>query len=198
MGTIYFKRLRLELELGNSQFPQPVLPIGFEWLPWETSLLQRHAVTKHESFRTELDARIFPCFRDPAGCLDLMSEITQRATFAPAATWLVSCRFPDGTADDCATIQGIVQAGGWGAIQNVGVVPEYRGRGLGRALLLQCLAGFQRLGVPRVYLEVTASNLPAVQLYRSLGFCLARTTYRAVEEDPNASAETTQVASGIV
>jgi len=74
-----------------------------------------------------------------------------------------------------------VQPGRWGAIQNVGVVPEYRGRGLGRALVLQCLAGFQAAGVPRVYLEVTACNLPAVQLYRSIGFCLARTTYRAVE-----------------
>ena len=198
MGTIYFKRLRLELELGRSQFPQPVLPTGFEWLPWDPSLLTRHAVTKHESFRTDLDARIFPCFREAAGCLDLMSEIAQRATFVPEATWLVGCRFPDGTTDDCATIQGIVQSGGWGAIQNVGVVPEYRGRGLGRALLLKCLSGYQKLGVPRVYLEVTASNLPAVQLYRSLGFCLSRTTYRAVEEDPTASAEVSQLASGIV
>lgn len=197
MGTIYFKRLRLELELGNSQFPRLELPTGFEWLPWSPNLLMRHAVTKHESFRTELDARIFPCFRDAAGCLDLMSEIAQRATFVPEATWLISCRFPDGTTDDCATIQGIVQAGGWGAIQNVGVVPEYRGRGLGRALLLKCLEGFQTLGVPRVYLEVTASNLPAVQLYRSLGFCLARTTYRGVEEEPAASADTTRIAPGI-
>lgn len=182
MGTLYFKRLRLELELGGSQFPAPVLPAGFEWQAWSADLLMRHAVTKHESFRAELDARIFPCFRDTAGCLDLMSEIAQRATFLPPSTWLISCRFPDGTTDDCATIQGIVQSGGWGAIQNVGVVPEYRGRGLGRALMLKCLAGFQQAGVPRVYLEVTASNLPAVQLYRSLGFCLARTTYRAVEE----------------
>jgi ribosomal protein S18 acetylase RimI-like enzyme len=197
MGTIYFKRLRLELELGGSQFPQPVLPAGFEWLPWAPGLLMRHAVTKHESFRAELDARIFPCFREAAGCLDLMSEIAQRATFVPAATWLVSCRFPDGTTEDCATIQGIVQSGGWGAIQNVGVVPEYRGRGLGRALLLQCLAGFQRVGVPRVYLEVTASNLPAVQLYRSLGFCLARTTYRGVEEEPSSSMDERRVSQEI-
>jgi len=182
MGTLYFKRLRLELELGGSQFPAPVLPTGFEWQSWTPDLLMRHAVTKHESFRAELDARIFPCFRDTAGCLDLMSEIAQRATFLPITTWLITCRFPDGTTDDCATIQGIIQSGGWGAIQNVGVVPEYRGRGLGRALLLKCIAGFQQAGVPRIYLEVTASNLPAVQLYRSLGFCLGRTTYRAVEE----------------
>ena len=75
----------------------------------------------------------------------------------------------------------MVQAGQWGAVQNVGVAPEHRGCGLGRALILRSLAGFQATEVPRVYLEVTACNLAAVQLYRSVGFRLARTTYKAVE-----------------
>src|SRR5438876_101155 len=79
------------------------------------------------------------------------------------------------------TIQGVVQTGQWGAVQNVGVAPEHRGRGLGRALVLKSLSGFRTAGVPRVYLEVTARNTAAVQLYRSLGFRLARTTYKAVD-----------------
>ncbi|MCY2962460.1 MAG: GNAT family N-acetyltransferase [Planctomycetota bacterium] len=181
MGLTYYKRLRLEFELAGARLPEPFLPSGYEWVPWSLSLLERHAVTKFASFRSEVDSQIFPCLGARDGCLNLMSEIAQRATFVPQATWLISCRFPDGTVDDCATIQGLVQAGQWGAIQNVGVVPEYRGHGLGRALMFQCLRGFQQARVPRVYLEVTASNSAAVQLYRSVGFCLAKTTYKAVE-----------------
>lgn len=181
MSTTYYKRLRMELPLAGTLLPPAVLPAGFGWVGWSPAVLPRHAATKFESFRAELDSQIFPCLGEMRGCLDLMSEIAQRATFVPGATWLIS-HLPEGRAvEDCATIQGLVQPGRWGAIQNVGVVPEYRGRGLGRALVLQCLAGFQAAGVPRVYLEVTACNLPAVQLYRSIGFCLARTTYRAVE-----------------
>jgi ribosomal protein S18 acetylase RimI-like enzyme len=109
-----------------------------------------------------------------------MSEIVQRASFVPEATWLIS--WPgERITDDCGTIQGVVQLGGWGAVQNVGVAPEYRGLGLGRALVLRSLHGFRQAGVPRVYLEVTARNTPAVALYRSVGFRLSRTTYKAVE-----------------
>jgi ribosomal protein S18 acetylase RimI-like enzyme len=47
--------------------------------------------------------------------------------------------------------------------------------------VLQSLAGFQAAGVSRVYLDVTARNSTAVGLYRSIGFRLARTTYKAVD-----------------
>ncbi|MFM8581583.1 MAG: hypothetical protein ACKOFW_08775, partial [Planctomycetaceae bacterium] len=46
--------------------------------------------TKFESFRAELDSQIFPCLGELRGCLDLMSEIAQRATFVPGATWLIT------------------------------------------------------------------------------------------------------------
>jgi ribosomal protein S18 acetylase RimI-like enzyme len=32
-----------------------------------------------------------------------------------------------------------------------------------------------------VYLEVTGDNVPAVELYRSIGFTLVRTMYKALE-----------------
>ena len=54
-----------------------------------------------------------------------------------------------------------------GAIQNLGVVPEYRGQGLGRALVRQALEGFYQAGLRRAYLEVTAENSAAVRLYRT-------------------------------
>jgi len=172
----------MEFDSTSTWLPDAALPDGYEWLGWSAALLERHARAKFESFRSEVDSAVFPSLGDRSGCLDLMSEIAQRSTFVPEATWLVACRFPDGSTDDCATIQGVVQTGLWGAIQNVGVVPEHRGHGLGRALVLRCLQGFRQAGIPRVYLEVTACNAPAVRLYRSIGFRLARTTYKAVEQ----------------
>lgn len=180
MGVTYYKRFRMEIDLKEVETPRPTLPDGFEFVPWHPRLLERHASTKFRSFRSELDAEVFPCLGDLGGCRDLMSEIAQRASFVPQATWLISAA---GTrqADDCGTIQGIIHGGGWGAVQNVGVAPDYRGLGLGRALILRTLQGFQEVRVQRVYLEVTARNTPAVALYRSVGFRLARTSYKAVE-----------------
>ena len=181
MGVTYYKRFRMEIDLNRVRLGEPVLPAEYEWVAWEPGLLERHAMAKYESFRAEIDSDVFPCLGDAAGCRNLMSEIVQRATFVPAATWLITCHVAPGQSEDCATIQGVVQTGQWGAIQNVGVAPEHRGRGLGRALVLKSLAGFRTAGVPRVYLEVTARNTAAVQLYRALGFRLVRTTYKAVE-----------------
>jgi GNAT superfamily N-acetyltransferase len=186
MAVTYYKRFRMEIDLERVVLPEPTLPDGFAFVGWHPALLQRHAAAKFESFRAEVDSDLFPCLGDISGCLDLMSEIVQRASFIPQATWLISA--PAGCSDergfdhsdDCGTIQGIVQMGGWGAVQNVGVAPEYRGLGLGRALIVRSLEGFREARVMRVYLEVTARNTAAVALYRSVGFRLTRTTYKAV------------------
>ncbi|MBI3862172.1 MAG: GNAT family N-acetyltransferase [Planctomycetia bacterium] len=181
MAITYYKRFRMEVDLNRAKLPEPELPGEYECVAWHESLLERHALAKYESFRSEIDTEVFPSLGDPTSCRNLMSEIVQRATFVPQATWLIRCILGDGVSEDCGTIQGLIQAGEWGAIQNVGVAPEHRGRGLGRALVLKSLAGFQTAGVSRVYLEVTARNAVAVQLYRSVGFRLARTTYKAVD-----------------
>ena len=181
MGVTYYKRFRMEISLAQVRLAESVLPQGYEWAAWQLSLLERHALAKFESFRDEIDSEVFPCLGDPLSCRSLMSEIVQRATFVPEATWLISCQISPGQWEDCGTIQGLIQTGQWGAVQNVGIAPEHRGRGLGRALVLKSLAGFQAAGVSRVYLDVTARNTAAVQLYRSIGFRLARTTYKAVD-----------------
>jgi ribosomal protein S18 acetylase RimI-like enzyme len=180
MGVTYYKRFRMEIDLGRTALAEAVLPAGFHWVAWDAALLERHAQAKFEAFRAEIDSEVFPCLADPAGCRSLMSEIAQRVTFVPGATWLVTETAADGE-EDCGTIQGLIQAGQWGAVQNVGVAPGHRGMGLGRSLVLKSLAGFRAAGVSRVYLEVTARNLAAVELYRSVGFRVARTTYKAVE-----------------
>ena len=55
-------------------------------------------------------------------------------------------------------------------LTSIAVHPEWRGRGLGRALMGEMLALARSLGVRAMTLEVRPSNLPARRLYASLGF----------------------------
>ena len=60
-------------------------------------------------------------------------------------------------------------------INNFAIRPEFRGRGMGTALLHHVLAEARRLGARRATLEVRASNESARRLYERLGFYVAAT-----------------------
>lgn len=174
-----YKRFRMEIDLRRANLKPAVLPDGYIWLPWRPILSERHAQVKWRAFRDDLDGRVFPCLSQIEGCRRLISEISCQARFNSNATWMVAFQpEPSWPADDCGTIQGINRAGGIGAIQNVGVVPEHRGLGLGRAIVLKALEGFWQDGQNFATLEVTAVNRVAVDLYRSLGFRVSRVLYR--------------------
>lgn len=52
----------------------------------------------------------------------------------------------------------------------MGVIPGFRGQGLGRKLLDATMADALSTGLERIDLEVFASNQPALNLYKSAGF----------------------------
>jgi RimJ/RimL family protein N-acetyltransferase len=52
----------------------------------------------------------------------------------------------------------------------MGLLPHYRGRGLGRQLVARAIRAACQAGIERVELEVFASNERAIALYRALGF----------------------------
>jgi len=53
---------------------------------------------------------------------------------------------------------------------NIAVRPDARGRGVGRALLKDCLRRAARAGSRRIFLEVRPSNQQAIRIYRREGF----------------------------
>jgi ribosomal protein S18 acetylase RimI-like enzyme len=182
MGVTYFKRYRMEIDLSQIGFRPRPLTCGYELVPWSRKLLEAHADVKYRSFCYEIDANVFPCLGDRDGCLRLMNEITRRDTFLSQATWLL--RYAEqgrGAVEVVGTIQGIRDRSGVGAVQNLGVIPTHRGRGLGTSLLYQSLLGFQAVGLPRAFLEVTAQNVGALRLYERLGFRIVKTVYKAAE-----------------
>lgn len=56
---------------------------------------------------------------------------------------------------------------GFSWVATIGVLPEYRGRGIGRALLEACEA---QLPTQRIRLSVRASNAEAIRMYKFAGY----------------------------
>jgi ribosomal protein S18 acetylase RimI-like enzyme len=187
MDLMYFKRYRMEIKLADLDLAPARAPVGYHFEPWTPPLLDDFSEAKYLSFRSEIDANVFPCLGDLDGCRRLMREIVRKPGFLPETTWLLTYgrngapstlgRRPE----FCGTVQGIRDASGLGAIQNLGIAPEHRNGGLGTILLFYSLRGFRRAGLGRVYLEVTAQNEGAIRLYRRLGFVTVKTVYKAVE-----------------
>lgn len=74
-------------------------------------------------------------------------------------------------AGDSASAVLLVTRRGWSSrIAAVGVVPEMRGRGLGRRIMNEALADARTRGDRSVCLEVIEENVAALSLYEALGF----------------------------
>jgi len=134
------------------------------------------------SFRDEIDANVFPCFGELAGCRRLIQEITRKEGFLPEATWLVVRDRPRARERElCGTVQAVRDRHGKGSVQNLGITAPHRNRRVGTALLYRSFEGFLRRGVTRVHLEVTAQNLGAVRLYQRIGFTTVKTVFKPAE-----------------
>ncbi len=59
---------------------------------------------------------------------------------------------------------------GVGGIYGLGVLPENRGRGFGRAILLKAIEKLKEVKVKEIMLQVAAENVTALSLYKSCGF----------------------------
>ena len=178
----YFERYQMRYEIGQTPLV-PSAPDGsVHMLPWRDDLVRSHAWVKYRAFCHEIDAIVFPCLAQSDGCLKLMNDIRGRSNFVPEATLLAAVRCPNtGTFQPVGTIQGLRSNPQDGAIQNVGIIPEYRGRGIAAALLRAAIAGFEAVGCRRVHLEVTTQNTAAIRLYERCGFQCVATVFKASE-----------------
>jgi RimJ/RimL family protein N-acetyltransferase len=65
----------------------------------------------------------------------------------------------------------------------MGLLPDYRGRGLGKSLAGQTIQTARGAGLERIELEVFASNRPAIALYEAMGFVIEGTKRQARKLD---------------
>ncbi len=59
-----------------------------------------------------------------------------------------------------------------GHIVSIAVLEEHRRKGLGLALMEEAVKGFIQRGCKEIFLEVRVSNIPAIHLYKKLGFVI--------------------------
>ena len=59
-----------------------------------------------------------------------------------------------------------------GHVVSVAVLPEYRKKGIGRALIEEAIAGVKLKKSDELYLEVRCSNTEAIRLYEKLSFVI--------------------------
>lgn len=72
-----------------------------------------------------------------------------------------------------------------GHVVSVAVMPEYRRKGIGEALINKAMEGMRVYNAKQCFLEVRVTNSTAVELYKKLGFQVTRTIrgYYADGED---------------
>ena len=174
--------MQIDLQECDRLLDPPSLPTGFKLLAWNDSLVEAHAYAKFLSFQNELDCNVFPCLGDADGCERLMNEISSRGGFVPEATWLLTFTDPvSKRMQSIGTVQGIQEQSDVGSIQNIGIAKDFRGKGLGTAIVKRSLAGFDSVGVRFVTLEVTANNTQARRLYERLGFRVLKVVFKSAE-----------------
>lgn len=103
---------------------------------------------------------------------DYIREVHARPEFDPASVLVVTVASdPDQMVGFCRTLELPGDDGRRrGEIGVIGLLPDWRGRGLGRQLLRWGVARLRSLGLDQVELTVEARNERALELYRREGF----------------------------
>lgn len=100
------------------------------------------------------------CFSDPWSETSVRSELSN-----PLSYWLVAEE--DGKLIGYVGSQSVPPEAD---VMNLAVAPEWRNKGIGRALMTALIAQLHSRGITVLFLEVRVGNTPAQNLYRSLGF----------------------------
>jgi len=174
-STELFERVVMEIDLTR-RLQERELPEGMRIVGWRPDLLEDHAEVLARSFTGVDDVRLFRRLGSLEGCRGIMRDIVAHSGFDPTATLAIEDRW-----GVIGCVQGSRQDGQAGMVQNVAVIPERRGEGVGFALLSACCRAFKSGGLGYALLEVTAGNEAALGLYQSMGFFPRRRYLRAAE-----------------
>ena len=157
-----FSRVRTYLDMlwSLDELPELELPTGYSVRPFEpgdTALLtsvQNDAFTGSWGFcpntEEQIEYRIHMPNTSKAGILFLLEGVR------PAGY--------------CWTVKVPSENGVRGMIGMVGVMPDYRGKGMSRHILQAGMKYLRSAGMREICLEVDEGNNPAVRLYKSIGF----------------------------
>lgn len=164
--TRHLLEMRLELD---RDVPRPAWPPGVHVRTFRLGRDEQRAWAVHrlafEDVPTHLPLTLEEWVED---------RVLRDPAFEPSLTFLAT------TADGLVVGLAVCRAGADGAaedgfIRDLGVVPEWRGTGIGMALLLQALRTFRARGLTGAALDVDDVTIgPAVRLYERAGMRVTR------------------------
>jgi ribosomal protein S18 acetylase RimI-like enzyme len=137
---------------------------------WEPQDYQSAGELIHAAYAEHTDSEINDQYRTLHGALRFLHNIVRFpgcGIFEPAFSWVLrehNARSPIGLVLASRVGPDVAH------ITQFCVAPEYRGRGLGSALLRHTIHALRAAGFQAITLTVTASNTPARRLYEAYGF----------------------------
>jgi ribosomal protein S18 acetylase RimI-like enzyme len=150
--------LRRDVTPADADLP---LPPGVEFQPYSRLRSRRFAQTVARTYEETLDCPGLTGLRDVT---DTLRTHKSTGTFRPR-TWRLA--LTEGLPVGVVMVNAYQ---GRGELVYLGLVPEARRIGLGRALLDAGLRDTAALGLPQMGLAVDVANAPAVRLYERAGF----------------------------
>lgn len=172
-GFHTYPRTYMQWDFRNARPEQPTsasLPPGSELLPWRPDFYEVAANLIHHAYTGHIDSDINDQYRSAAGSLRFLHNVVRFpgcGVFETGNSWVVRDLK---TGDLQALLLSSKLRHDVGHVTQVCVSPEHRGQGLGRILLQQCAAGWERRGGSALSLTVTESNATARRVYDGLGF----------------------------
>jgi ribosomal protein S18 acetylase RimI-like enzyme len=155
-----------DVAAASASLAPTLLPSGFRFAPLALDDVNAAAKVIVDAYRGTIDEQIYPEMRSEAGMRVALTEnLTDRHDVydASASTLLYQRDQPIGLIVCALTGERR------GYVIEVCVLPQFRRRGLGRALISHALSAFHAENANGAQLWVTSDN-PARTLYESVGF----------------------------
>ena len=145
-----------------TDFPdEPSTPLRYE--SYRPSLNSHFAATLERSYLDTLDC---PELNGKRSLDEILAGHRGQGKFHPDFWWLA---LDDATPVGVLILTEMPDGSTW-ELAYLGIVPEYRRRGIGRAMTLHALHALRNQPASRLLLAVDERNWPALRLYQALGF----------------------------
>ncbi len=160
----------MTLPMAGAHINEKALTPEIEIRRWTEQDYQHSASVITAAYRNHVDSEINDQYRSLSGSLRFLNNIIRFpgcGTFDPESSFVAVNRKSHALAGIilCSRVRYDT-----GHVTQVCVLPEYRGYGLGKALLAASVRNLTQRRFAALSLTVTEANIPAVELYKRLGF----------------------------
>ena len=169
-GFSQHARLFMTLPLAQVKISEKPLTPEIEIRRWTEQDYQHSASVITSAYRSHVDSEINDQYRTLSGSLRFLNNIIRFpgcGTFDPESSFVAFNR-------KSRALVGVILCSrvryDTGHVTQVCVLPEYRGYGLGKALIAASVRNLSHRKFCGLSLTVTEANGPAVELYKRLGF----------------------------